>query len=66
MNCAEFRERLLIDPQDPALTIAAQAGVCPDAELQLKRALGFERRLKQALELEAGSPLPGRPQQAQA
>lgn len=51
MNCAEFRERLLIDPHDPALASAAQAGVCPDAELQLKRALSFERQLRVAMEL---------------
>jgi hypothetical protein len=57
MNCAEFRERLLIDPLDPAMTAAAQAGVCPDAEMQLKRAHGFERRLKQAMELDVPSDL---------
>lgn len=57
MNCAEFRERLLIDPHDPALAAAAQEGICPDAELQLKRALGFERRLRQALELDVPADL---------
>lgn len=55
MNCAEFREGLLVDPRDPQLKAAAEADVCPDARLQLARATAFERRLMQALEIEVPS-----------
>lgn len=66
MNCAEFRERLLVDPGDPRLKAAAEADVCPDARLQLARASAFERRLLQALEVEVPADLEESVQQALA
>lgn len=60
MNCAEFRERLLIDPHDPAVKTAAEAEVCPDARLQFARALAFEKKLQQALDVEVPPALESR------
>jgi hypothetical protein len=51
MNSAEFKELLLVNPHDVRLKQALRDGVEPDAELQLKRALAFESKLKEALEV---------------
>lgn len=49
MNCSEFRRRLLVEPRDPVLAEAAQAGVCEDASLRLAEAIAFEDRIAEAV-----------------
>lgn len=50
MNSVEFERRLGATPRDPALKEMAGLSVTPDAQLQLARALAFERRVEQALQ----------------
>jgi len=52
MNSVEFNELLNFNPLDPRLQQAAARDSPPGAELEVKRALAFERKLRSALEVE--------------